>query len=457
MYSYDEFVPGKTEGKNLTPWLDHNKEITSISIGEGVTSVGSNAFDGCEAVKSVSLPTTLKAIGYHAFSKCSGLTSISLPAEMTSISAGAFRYCTKLSNISIPEKVEKIGDSAFEGCSNLTSVTLPPKLTKISDEMFNGCSSLGGIVIPSKVESIGAKAFYGCAALSSIDIPKSVTSLGNYCFAGSGLNYIVIPTSIKSIPSYAFSLCQNLSFAYLPYTVKTLGNCAFESCINLYEVHVDEAVYNEYGENAFKSCSKAKFLFLVYATLDEVYVHDGFQFKVKDASKDGSGTVLLVKYLGSSSDVIIPNWVQIHDCTYKVTKIYKQAFAKNTNLTTLTFGSVVSSIGDEAFLGCTNLTTVSGGAGITTIGSKAFCNCYALANFSLKSTKLKKIGTYAFYADKACKLLTINQTTKLTKANVKTSLKGSGVTKVKVKKTKVSAYKKIFTKKNCGKKVTVTK
>ena len=55
------------------------------------------------------------------------------------------------------------------------------------------------------------------------------------------------------------------------------------------------------------------------------------------------------------------------------------------------------------------------------------------------------------------KTLQIKKTTKLTKAGVKNSLKGSFVKTVKVKKSKLKKHKKFFKKNNCGKKVTVKK
>ena len=70
---------------------------------------------------------------------------------------------------------------------------------------------------------------------------------------------------------------------------------------------------------------------------------------------------------------------------------------------------------------------------------------------------MKKIGTYAFSKNIALTEIYINKTTKLTKANVKKSLKNSSMKTIRVKKSKVSAYKKIFTKANAGRKVTVKK
>ena len=77
--------------------------------------------------------------------------------------------------------------------------------------------------------------------------------------------------------------------------------------------------------------------------------------------------------------------------------------------------------------------------------------------------KVKKIKKGSFQNLRNANTLVV-KSKKLTKARVKGSLKGSSITKVKVnvgkKKTNkkyVKRYKKIFTKKNCGKKVRVTK
>ena len=222
-------------------------------------------------------------------------------------------------------------------------------------------------------------------------------------------------------------------------------------------VKLDEPVYKNCKDTAFKNCP-AEAKFLQFATKGEYATVNGLKYKVTDATKYGSGTVILYDTDSSMpADVTIPNYIWIHDCTYKVTKVYTKTFYRNTTLQTLYIGNNVTSLGAEVCSGCTSLTKVSGGGALTAIGSKAFVNCKNLSSFVITSSKLKKIGTYSFWGDSLLKLVNVYKTTKLTKAGVKKSLKGSSVTKVKVKKTKVSAYKKYFTKKNCGKKVTVTK
>ena len=105
-----------------------------------------------------------------------------------------------------------------------------------------------------------------------------------------------------------------------------------------------------------------------------------------------------------------------------------------------------------AFANCTKLKSVTLGTATTEISAKAFKGCSVLKSVTVPA-KVKSIGSCAFYKS-GVKTLTV-KSTKLTKAGVKDCLKGSNVIKVKVPKSKLKAYKKLFTKQNCGKSVKV--
>ena len=73
-----------------TPWHIFRSSIHSVTIKEGITSVGDNAFALCEELASVSLPNSLELIGEGAFAECDKLKSVEIPENVTSIGSGAF-------------------------------------------------------------------------------------------------------------------------------------------------------------------------------------------------------------------------------------------------------------------------------------------------------------------------------------------------------------------------------
>jgi hypothetical protein len=64
------------------------KKITSVIINNGVTGIGSYAFDN-SSLTSIIIPDSVTIIGYQAF-RNSSLTSIIIPDSVTSINGGAF-------------------------------------------------------------------------------------------------------------------------------------------------------------------------------------------------------------------------------------------------------------------------------------------------------------------------------------------------------------------------------
>ncbi|MEL3903347.1 MAG: leucine-rich repeat domain-containing protein, partial [Treponema phagedenis] len=129
-----------------------------IIIPEGVTKINggdrSGAFSGCSGLTSLTLPDGLTSIGINAFVDCSGLTSIDLSActKLTSIEWGAFYDCSGLTSIDLSActKLTSIGNGAFYDCSGLTSITLPDGLTSIGHYAFAGCSKLTSVTFTNR-------------------------------------------------------------------------------------------------------------------------------------------------------------------------------------------------------------------------------------------------------------------------------------------------------------------
>ncbi|MBO5521029.1 MAG: leucine-rich repeat protein, partial [Eubacterium sp.] len=67
-----------------------NTFITSVSIGENVSKLGSFTFSGCSNLQEVSLPESLRVIEYGVFQRCTSLKGITIPSGVTAIGTDAF-------------------------------------------------------------------------------------------------------------------------------------------------------------------------------------------------------------------------------------------------------------------------------------------------------------------------------------------------------------------------------
>ena len=112
-----------------------------MTISNGVTRIGQEAFAICWSLRSVIIPETVTSIGDLAFYNCIVLESVTIPNSVTNMAYGAFLFCN-LTNVTIPTGVTSIGYWVFGYCANLNEVIIPVDVTNIVFGAFQGCSNL---------------------------------------------------------------------------------------------------------------------------------------------------------------------------------------------------------------------------------------------------------------------------------------------------------------------------
>lgn len=158
--------------------------VTSLTVGKGVTAIGTNAFLGLERLTKVFLPDTLIRIKAGAFEYCSSLTRITFPDSVSSIEDEVFCGCFNLVSFTIPENVAGIGAHAFEDCDRLTSIVIPANVENVSVNAFTSCDRLKRVTILGDIPIIKAETFSDCPALEEITIPDSVLIIEQDAFSG---------------------------------------------------------------------------------------------------------------------------------------------------------------------------------------------------------------------------------------------------------------------------------
>lgn len=176
--------------------------IETVRIGKG--EIGNSAFNGCPNLTTVELGNGVTSVGNSAFFKCTALTSITIGDHVTSIGTGAFNGCTALETANIGSGA--IGANAFQDCSRLASVTLGDGVTSIGANAFLKCTALTSISIGNSVKTIESYAFSGCSSLSEVTI--SAAQIGNQAFrSANALKKVTLGDGVENIPAGAFSSC----------------------------------------------------------------------------------------------------------------------------------------------------------------------------------------------------------------------------------------------------------
>lgn len=140
--------------KGKRPWRGN---IKSVIIEEGVTNIGSRAFEYNSWLKEISIPSSVKTIGDSAFVNCVSLKKIVIPNSVTSIGKTCFARCYNLSSISLSSNLQFIGEKAFDRCESMTDIIIPNSVQSIGYKAFVDCYKLTILIVPDEPFEIVGK------------------------------------------------------------------------------------------------------------------------------------------------------------------------------------------------------------------------------------------------------------------------------------------------------------
>ena len=169
-----DFLNDQRAGDNLSPFFD-DQNIKTLVVSDGITSLGTFAFNYCNNLTSASLPKTLTKIGRNSFAVLAtdvyGLTEISIPKKVTEIGSYAFAN-TQITSLTIPRSVTAVGDYVCYECSNLATVRYEGAV--IGTYMFMGCTALANFTIAKSVKEMKAYVFNSCNKLKILNYEGSL-------------------------------------------------------------------------------------------------------------------------------------------------------------------------------------------------------------------------------------------------------------------------------------------
>lgn len=417
--------------------------LTSITIPEGVESIGESAFSGCSKITSVTIPSSVTSIERAAFN-CSRLTEIynfsKLNITAGSSENGAVAINAKVVHTSSKDKTnlknsnnvvyyisgeEKIAiapidynvgelalDSdctsveagAFGDSVNFTSIRIPSSVTSIGENAFRACYRLAEVYNFSELNITSGSSDNGCVALyakvvhTTDDASKLVKSNGVVYYKDNSDTIAIAPTTYSAstitissdceeINGFAFFFCEKLKSVTFSAKISSIGSYAFGLCSGLKNITIPKKV-TKIDAATFMMCTNLESIVIpegVTSIEEMAFYNTNLASVTIPASVESVGPGAF--YGSSLKEVTIPS---------SVTSIGKYAFRNCWNLKNITFDKDVNlnSFGYGVFFNCTSLTKITVPNGVSYIEG-TFANCSGLKSVVIPSS-VTSINEYTF-------------------------------------------------------------
>ena len=395
-----------------------NLQISSLSVDDGIISIGARAFKNCANLATVDIAQSVTYLGEECFYGCSALESFCNNGIIT-MGAKSFAECGNLKVISI-EGLDSLQQGIFFNCSQLMDCNLP-NIKSIGKEAFKNCLSLKEYYIPAGVSTIGESAFKGCTSLVRMIFPDNVKELGKGVFTNcTALTSISIGAGISYLP-WIFEGCTNLSDirienSSLPLTFEYMGKRSFSSSYD--DEYIREREYRYSYSKAMFSGVNLRNVYIGRNLSTEkyhyrreyqsgAYLLQDFYYIPNPPFSESKIMALtigeLVTDLGMTTYLKTEIWNDIfvsgrpngafQNCTNldsitiysPATYIPENTFSNCNRIEALEIPNTVTEIGSNAFYGCAGLKKLSLGNSLTTIGNNAFEGCDSLMEINLKN------------------------------------------------------------------------
>lgn len=358
-YYYDNY--NTRNGYRLQSYFYYIPSTLTNVVITDATVIPEEAFYNCANITSVTLNNGVKTIGTNAFENCTKLESADIGTGVTAINADAFKNCSALKSITIPYGVNSMGSYVFANCSALSINCQIEEQPSAWTSTWNSSS---------RPVTWG----YGCERGTTVEGIKWISIDGETVrivgYEGTATT-LTIPTTIDGkvvnrIAATAFEGNTTLTSIVIPDGIIYIETKAFANMTNLVSVEISSTI-TEIQANAFTGCTKVSVLCRASAkpsgwssswnssNRPVVWKYAGAKGVTSDGLKWASVTgdiVVIYGYSGSSASITIPTTIN----GKTVSGISENAFRSNTTITSVFIPTCIEYIGSGAFVGCSNLT-----------------------------------------------------------------------------------------------------
>ena len=285
--------------------------VTYEGVTYQVTSIPDHAFNGKSRLQTISLPEGLKTVGNTAFRFCSNVRELHLPSTLETFCTEGFE---SLETITLAE-----GNAAFQLIDGVlfskdgTTLRLYPAMK--GDESY---------VIPSGTTTLERGSFTYNKGLKHLILSNNVTTINDHAlYQMQGLETFTGGENVSFFDNYNLYQCPNLRNVVLKGSF-VIGNYSINNCPNLENIsmegniqgHGAYALYDLPGLKAYSVNEGNEY----YTAIDGV-LYNGTELLRYPSSKEGTTYVvpdqttkiaaLAFNYMQNTTEVILPQNVTL--------------------------------------------------------------------------------------------------------------------------------------------------
>ncbi|MDE5921162.1 MAG: leucine-rich repeat domain-containing protein, partial [Paramuribaculum sp.] len=397
---------GRTLSYSNSPFRDQTK-LTSLTIGDKVTSLGSSAFYGCSGLMSVTIPNSVTSIGSSAFSGCSALTTIisnavTPPAiESNSFSNESYKYAL----VTVPAQslsgykekwsrfyhlmgdgTEKSAEYHIDPAGGLVNMISPDEAESITSLKLTGTLNGTDLLTINRLINLNKLDISGCDIVSG-GMPYYETdnerfgtkdnTLGQYWSRDLDLlAEIDLPATLTTLDKESLLNKRHLKSLTIPSSVMTVCDRALSGCDSIRQLIFQDSETEISFGSGFSNGS-LEYLYLGRPVFADSYSYSAPFSRSPKLTKVVIGKSVTVvgslqfSYCSGLSDLVFPNTLRA---------IGDHAFSGCTSLEQVAIPNPTESIGRSAFDGCSGLKELTLPGSVKSIGESAFAGCRQLGN-----------------------------------------------------------------------------
>jgi len=239
---YEPLFPGGTvfEEESLPPYALFGLQVErltlpsslpslqSLTVPEGVTEIGDDAFYDSPSLEKITLPSSLAVIGRRALANCPSLSAVNLEATsitvlpervlaatpaLRQIGLGKIRKVERevmsgsgVRYLLLPEARE-FAPFALSGMPELQAVSMRRDAIIAEGTLMDAISLTEVTGVPDILPDLFSA---NCSTFSPTDVMASATSVGRFAFANTGADFCVLSRDVTDIQQSAFAGCSDL-------------------------------------------------------------------------------------------------------------------------------------------------------------------------------------------------------------------------------------------------------